>query len=388
MKLRALEISEVNSYIKRVLTNDAILYNLKVKGEISNFKVHGSGNVYLSLKDEKSKINCVIFKSNYNKDLQVDNGSKVIAHGYISLYERDGSYQLYINDIEIEGLGDLYIEFNKLKEQLSKEGLFDVVKSSIAGAVIGNILLVVGASMLAGGLKYKTQKFNQKVSEVSSSMLLFAVLGLCIPALFTHTVDPKLLNTRYEGLSIFVAVVMIVIYALSLFFSFSTHKHIYNNNDEHEGNAKWSLKKAISILVISTILIAIESEFLVNGIEPITESLGWSQFFVGIILIPIIGNAAEHSTAVIMARKDKMDVALEIAVGSSLQIILFVAPVLIFLSLFFTPMSIVFNPFELIALIASVLIANRVSHDGESNWLEGVQLLAVYLIIAASFFIL
>ena len=147
-------------------------------------------------------------------------------------------------------------------------------------------------------------------------------------------------------------------------------------------------KKAISILVISTILIAIESEFLVNGIEPITESLGWSQFFVGIILIPIIGNAAEHSTAVIMARKDKMDVALEIAVGSSLQIILFVAPVLIFISLFFTPMSIVFNPFELIALIASVLIANRVSHDGESNWLEGVQLLAVYLIIAASFFIL
>ena len=184
------------------------------------------------------------------------------------------------------------------------------------------------------------------------------------------------------------AVVMIVIYALSLFFSFSTHKHIYNNNDKHEGNAKWSLKKAISILVISTILIAIESEFLVNGIEPITESLGWSQFFVGIILIPIIGNAAEHSTAVIMARKDKMDVALEIAVGSSLQIILFVAPVLIFISLFFTPMSIVFNPFELIALIASVLIANRVSHDGESNWLEGVQLLAVYLIIAASFFIL
>ena len=175
--------------------------------------------------------------------------------------------------------------------------------------------------MLAGGLKYKTQKFNQKVSEVSSSMLLFAVLGLCIPALFTHTVDPALLNTRYEGLSIFVAVVMIIIYALSLFFSFSTHKHIYNNNDEHEGNAKWSLKKAIFVLVISTIFIAIESEFLVNGIEPITESLGWSQFFVGIILIPIIGNAAEHSTAIVMARKDKMDVALEIAVGSSLQII-------------------------------------------------------------------
>lgn len=269
-----------------------------------------------------------------------------------------------------------------------KKGLFDIVKSSIAGAVIGNVLLVVGASMLAGGLKYKTQKFNVKVSEVSSSMLLFAVLGLCIPALFTHTVEPILLNTRYEGLSIFVAVVMIIIYVLSLVFSFSTHKDIYNSDEKEEGKPKWSLKKSITILVVATILIAIESEFLVNGIEPITRSLGWSEFFVGIILIPIIGNAAEHSTAIIMARKDKMDMALEIAIGSSLQIILFVAPVLIFLSLFFTPMSIVFNEFELIALIASVLIANRVSHDGECNWLEGVQLLAVYLIISASFFII
>jgi len=157
MKLRALEISEVNSYIKRVLTNDAILYNLKVKGEISNFKVHSSGNVYLSLKDEKSKINCVIFKNNYDKNLNLDNGSKIIANGYISVYERDGSYQLYINDIEIEGLGNLYIEFNKLKEQLSKEGLFDIkykkpipnipksigVITSPTGAVIRDIINVI-----------------------------------------------------------------------------------------------------------------------------------------------------------------------------------------------------------------------------------------------------
>ena len=269
-----------------------------------------------------------------------------------------------------------------------KQGLFDIVKSSIAGAVIGNVLLVVGASMLAGGLKFKTQKFNEKVSEVTSSMLLFAVLGLCIPALFTHTVDPALLNTRYEGLSVFVAVVMIIIYILSLVFSFSTHKDIYNTEATQEGSPKWSLKKAILILVVVTILIAIESEFLVNGVESITESLGWSEFFVGIILIPIIGNAAEHTTAIIMARKDQMDVALEIALGSSLQIILFVAPILIFISLFFKPMSIVFNEFELVALIASVVIANKVSHDGECNWLEGVQLLAVYLIISASFFII
>lgn len=269
-----------------------------------------------------------------------------------------------------------------------KEGLFEVVKSSIAGSVIGNILLVLGASMLAGGLKHKTQTFNQKVVEVSSSMLLFAVVGLCIPALFTHTVNPALLNTRYEGLSIIVAVIMFSIYILSLIFSFYTHKDIYTVAHEEEGTAKWTLKKSISVLVIATVLIAIESEFLVGGIESITESLGLSEFFVGIILIPIIGNAAEHSTAIVMAMKNKMDVALEIAIGSSLQIILFVAPVLIFLSLLFTPMSIVFNEFELIALIVAVLIANRVSNDGESNWLEGVQLLAVYLIVAASFFIL
>lgn len=157
MKLRALEISEVNSYIKRILSNDPILYNLKVRGEISNFKVHSSGNVYLSLKDENSKINCVIFKSNYDSSLQITNGTKVIAKGYISVYERDGSYQMYIDEIEIEGIGNLYIEFNKLKEKLSKEGLFDVkykknipkmpksigVITSPTGAVIRDIINVV-----------------------------------------------------------------------------------------------------------------------------------------------------------------------------------------------------------------------------------------------------
>lgn len=268
-----------------------------------------------------------------------------------------------------------------------KSGLFDVVKASIAGSVIGNVLLVLGASMLAGGLKYKTQKFNEKIIDISSSMLLFAVIGLSIPAIFTHTVSPELLNTKYEGLSIIVAIIMFLIYILSLVFSFFTHKDLYNSEVEEGGNAKWPMKKSILILAVSTVLIAIESELLVSGVEPITKTLGLSEFFVGIILIPIIGNAAEHSTAVVMALKNKMDVSVEIALGSSLQIILFVAPVLIFLSLIFTPMSIVFNPFELVALIVSVLIANKVALDGESNWLEGVQLLAVYIIIAASFFI-
>ena len=269
-----------------------------------------------------------------------------------------------------------------------RAGLFDVVKASIAGSVIGNILLVLGASMLVGGLKYKTQHFNQKVLDVSASMLLFAVIGLSIPAIFTHTVDSELLTTRYEGLSVFVAVIMFSIYILSLVFSFYTHKDLYSVDHEEESQPKWSLRKAIIVLIGATVLIGIESEFFVGAVEPMTNAIGLSEFFVGIILVPIIGNAAEHSTAIFMAAKNRMDVAVEIALGSSLQIILFVTPVLIFLSLLFSPMSIVFNTFELVALIFSVLIANRLASDGESNWLEGVQLIAVYIIIAAAFFIL
>ena len=270
-----------------------------------------------------------------------------------------------------------------------KSGLFEVVKSSIAGSIIGNILLVLGASMFIGGLKHKTQNFNINVVETTSSMLLFSLIGLCVPAFFTHTINANLLNTRYEGLSLVVAIVMFILYILSLIFSFFTHKDLYATTTEEEGHeSKWSLKKSIAILIIATVIIAIESEFLVGGIEDITSKLGLSEFFVGIILIPIIGNAAEHSTAITMVLKNKMDVAIEIALGSSLQIILFVAPVLIFLSLLFTPMSIIFNPFELVSLIASVIIANKVASDGQSSWLEGAQLMAVYFIIAAGFFIL
>ncbi|WP_425801183.1 calcium/proton exchanger [Desulfitobacterium sp. Sab5] len=269
-----------------------------------------------------------------------------------------------------------------------KAGLFEVVKASISGSVIGNILLVLGASMLAGGMKYKTQAFNKQALEVNSSMLLFAVIGLIIPAVFTHTVSPELLNKQYEGLSIIVAVIMFSIYLMSLFFSFYTHKDLYSVDHREESKPKWSLKTAVLVLVAATVFIGLESEFLVSAVEPMTKEAGLSEFFVGIILIPIIGNAAEHSTAVLMALKNEMDVAIEIAIGSSLQIILFVTPVLIFLSLLFKPMSIIFNEFELVALLLSVFIANRVSNDGESNWLEGFQLLAVYLIIAVSFFVL
>lgn len=268
-----------------------------------------------------------------------------------------------------------------------KAGLFDVVKASIAGSVIGNILLVLGASMFLGGCKYKIQKFNKNVVETSSSMLLFAIIGLSIPAIFTHTIKNDLLTQKYEWLSVGIAIAMFIIYILGLFFSFYTHKDLYGSEHTEDGEAKWSLKKSVIVLILATVAIAFESEILVSSVEPMTEAIGLSEFFVGIILIPIIGNAAEHSTAIIMAMKNKMDVAIEIAIGSSLQIILFVAPILVFLSLLFKPMSIVFNEFELVALIVSVLIANRVASDGESNWLEGIQLIAVYIIIAISFLI-
>jgi Ca2+:H+ antiporter len=269
-----------------------------------------------------------------------------------------------------------------------RAGLFDVVKASMAGSVIGNILLVLGLSMLVGGLKHKTQTFNQEAVEVSASMLLFAVIGLIVPALFTHTVSPELLTTKYEGLSVLVAVIMFVIYIFSLVFSFYTHKDLYSVDHSQESAPKWNIKTSILVLVAATVVIGFESEFFVSAVEPMMQTMGLSEFFVGIILIPLIGNAAEHSTAVVMAYKNKMDVAVEIALGSSLQIILFVMPVLIFLSLLFSPMSIVFNEFELIALFFSVLIGNRVANDGQSNWLEGVQLLAVYFVMGACFFII
>ncbi len=269
-----------------------------------------------------------------------------------------------------------------------KAGLFDVVKASLAGSVIGNILLVLGMSMLVGGLKYKTQTFNRNSINITSSMLLLAVLGLSIPAIFTHTVPEAWLTTRFEGLSVIIAVLMLLVYIMQFVFCFVTHRFLYEETLTEDDGEKPSMKlpAAIGLLVASTICIAVLSEIFVGTIEPMAESVGLSPAFVGIILVPIIGNAAEHSSAIIMAFKNKMNAAVEIALGSSLQIILFVIPVLVLLSLCFTPMSIVFTPFELVALVASVLIANRVASDGESNWLEGLQLVVVYIMIGAAFF--
>ncbi len=266
-----------------------------------------------------------------------------------------------------------------------KAGLYGVVKAGIAGAVIGNILLVLGLSMLCGGLKYKVQKFDIKSVEMNSSMLLFAGIGLCVPAIFVHTLPDSSVKTA--ELSLVVAVAMFALYLLQMVFSFITHRDYFEHAEGEEEKPDWSLKKSLIILIGVTILIGIESELFTGSVEDMTEAVGLSAGFVGIVLIPIIGNAAEHSTAVLMAMKNKLNVSVEVSVGSSLQIILFVAPVLLFISYIWKPMSLMFTPFELAAMIFSVIIANRVVEDGQSNWLEGAQLVAIYVILAAAFLI-
>ncbi len=268
-----------------------------------------------------------------------------------------------------------------------KAGLFDVVKASLAGSVLGNILLVLGCSIFFGGLKHKELKYDAQLGTFTATMLLFAVIGLTIPAVFTINVPENLISSEYESFSVITSVILLSIYVIGLIYSFKSQKDLYGVEHAEDIDSKWSLPVSIIILGVSTVLIAVISELLVDNIEPMTQSAGISEMFVGIILIPIVGNAAEHSTSVIMALKNKMDISIEIAVGSSLQISLFVIPASVIISLFFTPMSIIFKPIELFLFFASVLIANQVVKAGRSNWMEGLKLISMYAIAAVGFFI-
>ncbi len=270
-----------------------------------------------------------------------------------------------------------------------KAGLFDVVKASLAGSVLGNILLVLGCSILIGGLKHKELKFDTQLGTFTATMLLFAVIGLALPAVFTSNVPEELISSKYENFSVITSIIMLCIYVVGMIYSFKTQSDLYGVEHAEDIDSKWSLPVSITILGLATVFIAIESELLVGSIEPMTQAAGISEMFVGIILIPIVGNAAEHSTAVIMAIKNKMDITLEIAVGSSLQIALFVIPISVLISLFAssTPMSIVFKPIELFLFASSVFIANQVVKSGRTNWMEGLKLISVYVIAAVGFFI-
>jgi Ca2+:H+ antiporter len=266
------------------------------------------------------------------------------------------------------------------------QGEIEIVKASITGSIIGNVLVVLGLSFLVGGWSRVEQTFNRASATLHSASLVIAVVALLMPALFALSTDTT--HFRTEAVSIGVSSVLIAVYVLSLVFSFKTHRNLFRSTFEH-GEPKWSMGKAMGILGGATVFVALMSEFLVGALEETVEEVGLSKLFVGLIVVPIVGNAAEHSSAILLAAKDKMDVSIEIAIGSSTQIALFIAPLLVFISLAVGhPMDYIFSGIEIAAVAFSSAILGFIALDGRSNWFEGAQLLAAYLIMAISFFFL
>jgi Ca2+:H+ antiporter len=268
-----------------------------------------------------------------------------------------------------------------------RQGLIEVVKASLTGSIIGNLLLVLGTAIFAGGARHKTQRFNRTAALANASTLLLAAIAMTIPAIFFQTAPAANRNAAVESLSILEAVLMIITYLASVWFALHTHPYLYSETTQ-QYEAKWTVKKSIAILFLATLAAAWMSDILVKSIEPVALKLGWTQLFIGVVVVAIVGNAAEHTSAILMATKDQMDLALQISIGSATQIAMFAAPVLVLASVLFPqPMSLVFDTFELAAIILSVLIVNLVVGDGESNWFEGLQLLVAYAIIAVAFFL-
>jgi Ca2+:H+ antiporter len=278
-------------------------------------------------------------------------------------------------------------------------GLQEVVKASIIGSILGNILLVMGASMLVGGLKFPTQRFNPTAVGVQTSMLLLAAVALVMPTVFQLVHGgglPRVGEARVdfgsdlEHMSLIVAFILVGSYIAGLFFSLRSHKALFNPSAEAEdhGGEPWSVRTAMIALACAGVAVGVMSEILVGSIGEASAAIGLSEFFVGLIVVAIVGNAAEHWVAIYFAARDKMDLSVNIAIGSSAQIALFAAPVLVFVSFFVgpNPMALVFNGFELAAILLAILIAIHVTHDGESTWYEGVQLLATYAVLGVVFF--
>jgi Ca2+:H+ antiporter len=269
-----------------------------------------------------------------------------------------------------------------------RAGLVDLVKASITGSILGNLLLILGLSLVAGGVKAPILKFNRTSAGMSSAMLALAVAGLVFPAVF-HTLHPGLAGSEL-ALSETVAVILAITYGCSLLFSLHTHKSVFgmDASSTPEG-PEWSLFKSVGILAVATGAVVVESEILVHAVEGVTQRLGLSQVFLGLIIIPVIGNAAEHASAVLMARKGKTDLALQIALGSSTQVALLVAPILVLAGVLIgQPMNLVFTSFEVITLAVSTIVVSMITLDGESHWFEGVQLLALYGMVAAAAYFL
>jgi Ca2+:H+ antiporter len=280
------------------------------------------------------------------------------------------------------------------------EGLHEVVKASIVGSIIGNVLLVLGASMFVGGIGRDNQRFSVTTASVQASMLFLAAAALVMPAIFELVEGQGLpspgaelveYGSTVEQLSAAVGIVLIATYVAGLLFSLRTHRDLFNpvhEEEDDEGRFGWSVRRSVLMLAIAGIAVGVMSEILVGSISEASESVGLSEFFIGVIVVAIVGNAAEHWVAVLVAMKNKMDLAVNIAIGSAAQIALFVGPVLVLASFVLGPgpMPLVFNGFELGAVVMAILIANIVVRDGESNWFEGAQLLAFYAILGIAFY--
>jgi Ca2+:H+ antiporter len=269
-----------------------------------------------------------------------------------------------------------------------RAGLVDLVKASITGSILGNLLLVLGAAQLAGGLKYKTQKINPKIVGMNTTLLNVAIVGLVLPALF-HALHPDPQRVATVNMSEGVSALLILGYLLSIVYSMHTHKRLFHEAAaEQEGHeSTWSLRRSIVTLVAAAVTVGVMSEILVSATEEAVQSLGLSEIFVGLIVIPIIGNAAENSSAVLMAMKNRMDLGVGIAIGSSVQVALVVAPLLVFLGVLLgKPMDLAFSMMEVVSVVLAVMVASSVIRDAESDWLEGAFLLIAYAAIAVAFF--
>jgi Ca2+:H+ antiporter len=278
-----------------------------------------------------------------------------------------------------------------------REGLHEVVKASIIGSVLGNVLLVLGASMLVGGVTRDRQSFSARAARSQATMLLLASVALVMPAVFQLVRGGGLplpgaelvrFSSSVEGLSLTVAIVLLISYAGGLWFSLVTHRDLFNPPDDEDDDPElWSVKRSVSLLAISGLAVGLMSEILVGSIAETAESVGLTEFFIGAVIVAIVGNAAEHWVAVYVAAKDKMDLAVNIAIGSGAQVALFVGPVLVVLSFFVgpQPLALVFNGFEVAGILLAVIVASHITSQGESTWFEGLMLLAVYAVVVATF---
>lgn len=276
-----------------------------------------------------------------------------------------------------------------------RAGLYNLVLASMAGSIIGNILLVLGLSILLGGFKYKQQHFNKGIALSNFILLFFSALSIIIPFTLKHAIQINGEINMKSGLTavtLFMALVLLVTYIAGLVFSLVTHRNIFVKHEDHEEEqvkAKWSLGISVCILVAAALLVAVESEMLVGSVEHIIRNYGLPEIFIGIIIVPILGNVAENISAIIMSIKNKVDISIEIAIGSSIQIALFVAPVLILVSFILgNPMIYIYDVFELVAILCAIGLSLYIFQDGKTNWLEGLILVCCYIILGVCFFFL